>query len=363
MKKSDTRKRDIIKFLRENPGTSSVQIGQSAGLSRIAVYNYLKTLIAESIVLPYGNGKNTRYELLKKSDLPFERKNIETKVSELLEELYDGIEDFPIEEEVTRLAYVILPNGETLTGYEAVYEVLKRERNGKKVTEAEYIEGVRDFLSIYIDDERRRRKNGFFDGTESLRSIMLKHNTPVHIDTLYFSELSRISRFGRLRTASELALGKLKSNESLLRNAIHRSTDRIKELIQKENPNALIFTPPTIVREIQFRDILKKELSLGKYTLIAVEKIKNPEREFQPQKELSGYARIINANESVVVESPPNISKLEKIIIFDDNFTTGATMNAIAGKVRSQGFGGKIIAVTITGNFDYQPGVTDEGDV
>jgi DNA-binding Lrp family transcriptional regulator len=366
MKKSENRKREILFLIKENPGISSVQIAQVLKLSRIAIYKYLVELLGESQIEKQGNKNSTRYYSAKISDFLFDTTEIEKKATEILEEVIGKIK-ISLISEAKRLVYVIMPSGEAVEGFAGIYELLKRERNGGELAKEEFIDGVVDFFLKYWDEEPKRRKNGFFDGTASLENIMKKYNTPISINKLYFSELSYLSRFGRLRTANEISLGKLKSNRKLLQDAIHNSIEKIHNFLVKEEHDAIILTPPTIHREVQFRDVLLDEIILISHgvfpKIIEVEKNTAANKEFQPQKDLKGYARIINADESIIVKTPGNVDTFKKIIIFDDNFTTGATMNAIASKVRSQGFTGKIIAITITGNFHYIPGVSDIGDV
>ena len=73
MKKSETRKKDILSLIKENPGISSVQIAQILKLSRIAIYNYLVGLIKEDNIEVKGNRKSTRYFIKRIYDFPYEK--------------------------------------------------------------------------------------------------------------------------------------------------------------------------------------------------------------------------------------------------------------------------------------------------
>ena len=161
-----------------------------------------------------------------------------------------------------------------------------------------------------------------------------------------------------------MSIGKIKSHALLLRGTIEPHEKIIHAFLEKHTPDAIVYTPPTVARHVQFRDILKSVIEKNNNTqYISAEKVTDPSRVFQPQKELRGQARITNADASIMVTGAKNLKKMKRIVIFDDNFTTGATMNAIALKIRSQGFYGTITAITICGNFTYIPGETDAGDV
>jgi hypothetical protein len=117
--------------------------------------------------------------------------------------------------------------------------------------------------------------------------------------------------------------------------------DLIVDFIKKNNIKMAIFTPPTIKRQIQFRDVLRDLLEKENIFLqeIKVEKIKSDfMRTLRPQKELKSFDRIINAKKTVVVNNLDLKTKnlVEEVVIFDDNFTTGATINFIAEKLKKQ---------------------------
>lgn len=327
----------------------------------------MSELVQSGHLIKEGNSRSTRYFGKRKNIFPFDTTEIENKVKEQVGELA-VLGDRNLADVLEKYILVHLPDGTFRSGYSGVLEILSKERQGNKPNKEQYIDGVCDFLFSLDDMESRRRKNGFFDGTQSLREIMKKYQKNVGINQLFFCEVFALGSRWKLRTTTELRIGKETSNSLYYERAIIPSIPKIIKYI-RSNHDALIFTPPTRDRKLQFRDFFMQKLfenyPSGEFPGVEIEteKVKEANQVIPEQKSLRGYARITNADASVSVRAPENLKSMNHIIIFDDSFTTGATINAIALKLLSQGYTGKITAITITGNFFYEPGVTDQEEV
>jgi hypothetical protein len=216
-----------------------------------------------------------------------------------------------------------------------------------------------EYLDIIGSIEVRRKKYGFLDGTESARTN-LNGLTEIAFDRFLFSIPSVLENgFGRTRTAIELYYGKL-NNKYLLTHAIEQSVDNVQEYARNEWVDCIIFTPPTNNRTVQFRDVFENLLSL-RLPKIIVEKIPPFGKVLQPQKDIKNRnERVQNAFLSLQVTIPDELNFYKHILILDDSFTTGATPNAIALKLRLAWYKGKITIITICGSFNYDLAISED---
>lgn len=183
----------------------------------------------------------------------------------------------------------------------------------------------------------------------------------IGFDRFLISNISVLSHgFGSTRAALSLRYGKKNSNPVLLGDAITSSIQPIHEYIEKQSIDAVIYAPPTEGRRVQFRDVIENMLDL-RIEKIIVEKLPLSGRILEPQKNIRDKTRRIhNALGSMTVSLPSNILSLRHILILDDSFTTGATPNAIALKLRNAGYNGKITVITICGSFNYDLAITED---
>ncbi len=352
MKKTEQNVQKIYDLLALHGAQSSTQVAKYLGMTPVSAFLNLRRMIEKGVIEKVGVRRSTRYRLI--DTITDEQKSVLISVIGILKE--SGFDDPDITTEsglrrilVAHFAFVS-PEGRMLVGIEGFIAWCRDAKRGY-TERSEYVRGLVYWVTKYYEYEVLRRKHGFFDGTLSLEKVLLPY-TPLFIDTLLFHDIVEVSGFGKTRTAWELYLGKQNSDRVLLERGISESVTDIQKYLKKKKIDALVFTPPTIPWKVQFRDVLRNMLKID-LPEIPVEKNVEPQKILLAQKTLKGADRIINARESVLIQDA-NVFPYQHIAILDDNFTTGATMNAIAEKLRGRGFMGTITAITITGKFHSQ---------
>lgn len=368
MKKSEKTQVSIMEFLEKNPGSSSTEIAQSLDMTYVGIYYNLKILLKKQFVSKKWNRNATRYFKNNDTETPTGNTIFYKEAHNTLMNEYEWLEELSVSSLCESLLSDLSADGIWSYWLQAFKKKMTKENNNILPSKEKLQERFVDFLSIYIEEEGKRTKNTLFSGTQSLKKVLSRNDMPVSLDKLYFSQVTNLLNFPsvwRLRCADEIYWGKKLQNERLLKSGISLGVENIIHYLRKNKTKTVVFTPPTIKRVSQFPNILRSILSKRAFVFdeIIAKKRSSLELNFKPQKETKGKDRIINARASIIVEDISKFLSVPEIVIFDDNFTTWATVNAIAEKMRAQWYTWKIVALTLTGNFDYIPWVTDIGDI
>ncbi len=371
MKKIITQEK-ILNLVETHPGISAIAIAENLGMHRASIFRHLQELQLLHKVESREHGKATRYfpnasyymdggtdhESQKyTSDFII---SLKQELIIAMQEAYDeDISESYIDETFETYCMYIAPDATILTGFSAFIAWCQDPRHDFS---DRIIQRALEYLQITASIEVRRRRSGFLDATEVARAN-LTGAMEVAFDTfLFFMPSVLESGFGRTRIALELYYGKI-NNPYLLEQAIRSSIDPIRRYLIHKKVDAYILTPPTNSRPIQFRDILKKKLDI-RLPRIEAEKISSLGKALRSQKEIQGKdqkkERVENALISLEVTIPRELSVYQHILILDDSFTTGATPNAIALKLREAGSTAKITIITICGSFDYDLAITED---
>jgi hypothetical protein len=353
MKKTEQNIKNIFKALKDRWPLSSTSIAEILDMTPVNAFLILKKMLSINLIEKTGKGKNTRY-WLRQNTITSNTAIISDAVDHLKENDYgdDKISTYQGLQEILEkhFAYHDTSTGKLITGLDGFFAWCADPKRTITNYENQFKQLVL-WISEYLASEALRVKNGFFDGTNSLEES-LKLYSGSFIDRVLFHEMICIhSTFGRSRTAWEIFLWKEHHDRILLEAAIKPAIPHIRSLIESKQVDWVIYTPPTIPRSVQFADVLEELLATEK-PKITVSKIQNPIAYPMAQKHITNaQERVLNAQTNVIIGDNYDWTNYTHLLILDDNFTTGSTMNAIAEKIRNQGFNGKITALSITGKF------------
>lgn len=352
MKKTDQNIKNIFQFLKTRGALSSTELGQLLDMTPVNAFLILRKMLSINLIEKTGKGKNTRYRL-RQYLAKWSTSIIADVVDYLIENDYADSEigTFSgVENALDKHFTYFSPSGVLINGLEGFFAWCHDPKRNIKNYDAQFKELI-FWISEYLVLEAMRRKNWFFDWTTSLKQALEGHMDSNYIDVLLFHEVICVnSSFSRTRTGWELFLWKENHDKFLLESAIRTAIPDIRRFIENKIVDGVVYTPPTIPRTVQFAEVLE-ELLGTKRQKILFSKIKSPDRHLIAQKNLNKRDRVINARENIILDGVYDFSQFHHILILDDNFTTWATMNAIAEKLRIQWFWGTITAMTITGKF------------
>lgn len=310
----------ILSLFEENKEWTPKEIIFQTGVSQQMIHRVLTKLTQEAVLEKFGKPPKVFYR--KKTEVrKREKTNLTKKKISFLKKEF----------------LLITETGEYLEGAEG-FELwcAKRELPLEKTT-GEFIKTKEKHQAYY-------NEKGFVDGMEKLKNT--KGFSKIHLDRLYYLDFYAIERFGKTKLGTLLHFAKQGQNKFLMRKMMESISGEIESFISRKEADAIGFVPPTIKRETQLMDFIKKSLKLD-VALVDIQKISGiiP----VPQKSLNKLdERINNANTSFAVFGNKSF---ETAILLDDAVGSGATMNQIAGKIKDKGIAKKVIGLAVVGSF------------
>ena len=310
---------EIIDFVSKQNQVTAKLIIEHVGLTPPAVFRHLSRLLHDGILKKQGTPPKVFYSTVRSSAIQGNY-NFDPRTERLIKERF----------------LKITPDGALQTGIQAFVRWCLARKVDPVKTSVEYVASVTKFDAY--------KKNGLIDGL-----YKIKHTFPsVYLDQLYYLDFYNIERFGKTKLGELILYGKQSQNTMLMKLVAADVRDRILDAMKRFKIDAVGFIPPTVKRDIQFMKELEKLLNLPVPT-IKITKIRTPI--IVPQKTLSKLnERIENARQSLVVEEQ---KIFHNILLIDDAVGSGATINEVAGQIRSKKIcTGNIIGLALVGSFN-----------
>lgn len=310
----------IINILKNKKELQPSELSEITGYSRQYIHRVLAQLEEENIVQKIGQPPLTYYKYI-----------------ETINELKSV--HIPKEQQVFLQQYFlwITEKGEKLEGKAAMEVWCQRQHLPIEKTVEDYIITRKKYLQFYNNQL-------YINGTEKL--LHTKGFEKIGLDKMMYLDFYAIERFGKTRLGTLMHYAKQGQNKKLMAQIVEETKDTIHQIVKEIKPDAVLFVPPTIKREVQIMHYLRKHLELNKVE-IDVQKVKS--EIVIPQKALSKInERIANAQLSFLVREKIHH---KKILLIDDAVGSGATMNEIANKIKDKGIARQVFGLAITGSY------------
>ena len=318
----NTTKEKILNYIALNDKTTVNRISEVFSIGKVMIHRHLSTLVKEDKIIKIGTPPKVYYSINTKSKI--ERKEY------LLS--FDQIKI--INDNFTLLE----PNGEEIEGFDGFVKWCEDRQYKVEDKGHEYIKLLKEYDNF--------KKNGFINATQKLISTFKEDNRL--LDELYYLYPYSFPVFGKTKMGQWLFHAKQTQNKNLIKKVIEIIIPQINLFIKEKNIDVIAFVPPTVPRNIQFMNELRKSLN-SNLPLVKIEKIKTEIMIQQKSlKEISD--RIQNAEGTMVINNE-NMN-YKKLLIIDDFTGSGSTLNILASKIKRQKIANSVIGLTITGSMN-----------
>jgi biotin operon repressor len=316
MKTSDK----IIRLIKINGQISVNELAEKFQMSRQYIHRVLNELEDQGAISKLGSPPKVFYSLALKPMLQ------DSEVVSFDQEFF-----------LNEHFIIIDAMGNLLEGEAGIHYWCQRQNLPIQKTILEFIETRKKYLEFYNQEH-------LIDGLQKLKKT--EGIGQIGVDALFYLDFYAIERFGKTRLGTLMHYAKQGQNKSLMKLIVSETRQAILRIIKDQSITALVYVPPTIKRNLQIMDYLKKYYNL-ELPIVKVEKLKSPI--VVPQKALSKiFERVANAKNTFNV---PNQPKYDHVLIIDDAIGSGATINEIALKIKQKSITTKITGLAITGSY------------
>jgi DNA-binding Lrp family transcriptional regulator len=307
----------ILKLVAEKMQITASALANELGISKQAIYKHLPELLSSGQLTKIGRPPKVFY-------MPGEK--IAEKTGYVI-----ASDDKKI---IDKNYLFITPSGEKLEGFSGFTYWCEKQKLPVEKTVKEYTKTLKKYATF--------KKNDLIDGMPKMQGTFEN----VHLDAIYYLDFYSIERFGKTKLGQMLLYAKQSQNKKLMQELIAGIKPVIEKILKKLKIDGVGYIPPTVKREVQFMNELRKKLNLPVREL-AITKIRT--EIIVPQKTLNKLVdRIENARQTfVILES----SHFGTVLLIDDAVGSGATLNEIARKIKDKKIAKKVIGLAITGSF------------
>jgi phosphoribosylpyrophosphate synthetase len=331
-------KEEILLLFDEQKELSVKEITERLGSSKQMVHLVMKQFLDAGLVEKLGRTPKTFYRMLPKE------KAKESSLPGISAEEHAFLQKHFLR---------ITGSGKLLEGISGFDEWCRK--SGKDT-----LQELKAFRTSRSKHDKLYSSNGLINGIQQLKNTTAYDK--VHLDHLFYLDLYAIEHFGKTRIGTFLHFAKQGQNKLLMKKLAEEIRPGLLTFIQKQEADAIAFIPPTLRREVQLMKFIQGELRIP-FPVVEVKKLSGiiPIPQFSLQ---SIEERIANAENTYAVTDR---RKFRHLVLIDDEVDSGATLNQVAGKIKSRQIAEKVSGLGIVGRLtgteqqsgERKPGFTD----
>lgn len=208
---------------------------------------------------------------------------------------------------------------------------------------------------VFFNSCQFRNREGFLNAGSKLLSLQEDYKNlgeKIVLDGLYFKYIEAIDKW-KTQETKELQHIKQFQSEKQMSDFYTRIFDiKFREFLERKNIDTLIVIPNNQVRQINFNAVIEEELKKDfweRYRFGEVHLNAYEWREAQKSTQWLSH-RIENAKKLFIIK-PTNLQDAENILLIDDVFGSGATINTVAQNIKKINPKANIIGFTLIGSY------------
>ncbi|MBI2120617.1 MAG: hypothetical protein HYT94_03270 [Parcubacteria group bacterium] len=314
-------KEKITAYIKENKQATVKELAEFLPISLSLTHRYLKALLLDKVIQKVGSAPRVFYVLADEAKASSAALAKNAVISESDQEI------------IEKNFLLITPQGERVSGSAGFMSWCSNRGFDMPKKAKEYVAVFQKYENF--------RKDGFIDGTAKLKESF----THSFVDKLYYIDFYAWEIFGKTKLGQLLLYAKQSQDARMIAEISEITRPYIARLVKKYGVDAIGYIPPTVKREVQFMNVLEKNIR-SNLPVVGIEKAVTGIR--VPQKTLNKLAdRIENARGTFFVTDR---RKFGTVLLIDDAIGSGATLNEITDKIKKQGVAKKVIGLAITGS-------------
>ena len=312
----------ILDFIKKNQQASPRQVTEFFEISSQSVHRHLKKLMEDNKIVRIGSAPHVYYKISENKKYKIEL--------ELTKQ-----EDIFFEKNYL----YITPQGNLLYGIEGFkswVETNKQVHLIRKLTD-EYLQ-IRQQYDQHFDTKIK-----MIEASKKFQDTF----SHCQLDHVYYSDFYSLPKFGKTKLGNLVLYAKQAQNVKLINEVADQVSESILRLVKSHKIESIAWAPHSLPRKVPFLNQIKKNLKLGLPEIIFLKAYSG--KVPIAQKSLSKLEeRIDNAENTIYPKE--NKSAFKNVLIFDDAVGSGATLQAMAGKLKKMNPKIKTIGYAIVGS-------------